>query len=199
MYFIIFLYYNLKDKYYYFKSMGFWGFGDPASSVTSASALGTPSCGSHLGRARTRRSHCQSHNSQGALPLDAAPSSPAPPSKRYLFLPYWTQVGKKWKKHFFSFWTGLYFLPVPCPSRPSTAFVQIILPSKRTGVSLKGSRRNWQETVPGEEKVNQLFKINCNKWHFNRLMKHVQQSIIQLSAKSDTLSDSSSIYNKCIN
>ncbi len=49
-----------------------------------------------------------------------------------------------------------------------------------TGVSLKGSRRNWQETAPGEEKVNQLFKTNYNKWYFNRLLKHVQQSIIQL-------------------
>ncbi len=25
------------------------------------------------------------------------------------------------------------------------------------------SRWNWQETAPGEEKVNQLFKTNCNK------------------------------------
>jgi hypothetical protein len=40
-----------------------------ASSVAWASALGTPSCASHLGRGRTRRSRCQSHNSQGSLPL----------------------------------------------------------------------------------------------------------------------------------
>ncbi len=71
-------------------------------------------------------------------------------------------------------------MPVPGPLRPSTVFVQIILTSKWKGVSLKVSRRNWQETGPGEEKVNQLFKTNCNKWHFNRLLKDVQQSIIQL-------------------
>ncbi len=34
---------------------------------------------------------------------------------------------------------------------------------ERTGVSLKGSRWNWEETVPGEEKVNKLFKTNYNK------------------------------------
>jgi hypothetical protein len=60
-----------------------------------------------------------------------------------------------------------FFLPdsqsrVPGPSTASV-FVQIILPSKWTGVSLKGSRRNWQETESGEEKVNQLFNTNCNK------------------------------------
>jgi hypothetical protein len=83
--------------------------------------------------------------------------------------------GKKWK--------------VPGPLRPSTVFVQIILPStgKWTGVSLKVSRRNWQETGPGEEKVHQLFKTNCNRWHFNRLLKDVQQSIIQLYLQKVTL------------
>jgi hypothetical protein len=40
-----------------------------SSSVAWTSALGTPSCASHLGRARTRRSRCQSHNSQGSLAL----------------------------------------------------------------------------------------------------------------------------------
>jgi hypothetical protein len=30
-------------------------------------------------------------------------------------------------------------------------------------VSLKVSRWNWQETGPGEEKVHQLFKTNCNR------------------------------------
>jgi hypothetical protein len=97
------------------------------------------------------------------------------------------QVRKKWKNPFFSFWTGFYFLPVRGPLRPSTVFVQIILPSKRTGVSLKGSQRNWQETAPGEEKVNQLFKTTCNKWHFNRFLKDVQQSIIQLYLQKVTL------------
>ncbi len=77
-------------------------------------------------------------------------------------------------------WT--FFLPnsqsqVPGPSTASV-LVQIILPSKWTGVSLKGSRWNWQETAPGEEKVNQLFNTNCNKWHFNRFRQDVQQSII---------------------
>jgi hypothetical protein len=56
------------------------------------------------------------------------------------------------------------------------------------GVS-KGYWQNWQETAPGEKRVNQLLNTNCNKGHFNRLLKHVQKLIIQsLSAKSDTLS-----------
>jgi hypothetical protein len=78
-------------------------------------------------------------------------------------------------------------MPVPGPSRPSTVFVQIILTSKWTGVSLKVSRWNCQETGPGEKKVNQLFKTNCNKGHFNRLLKDVQQSIIQLYLQKVTL------------
>jgi hypothetical protein len=83
------------------------------------------------------------------------------------------KMGKNWKP---------FFLPnsqsrVPGPSTESV-FVQIILPFKWTGVSLKGSRWNWQETAPGEEKVNQLFNTNCNKWHFNRFLKDVEQSII---------------------
>ena len=87
--------------------------------------------------------------------------------------------------------TPTFFLPnsqsrVPGPSTASV-FVQIILPSKWTGVSLKGSRRNWQETAPGEEKVNQLFNTNCNKWHFNRFLKDVQQSIIHLYLQKVTL------------
>ncbi len=75
----------------------------------------------------------------------------------------------------------------PGPSRPSTVFVQIILPSKWTGVSLKVSRRNWQESGPGEEKVHQLFKTNYNRWHFRWLLKDVQQSIIQLYLPKVTL------------
>jgi hypothetical protein len=68
-------------------------------------------------------------------------------------------MGEKLKKTFF------FYLSQSRVPRPSTAsvFVQIILPFKWTGVSLKGSRRNWQETEPGEEKVNQLFNTNCNK------------------------------------
>jgi hypothetical protein len=46
--------------------------------------------------------------------------------------------------------------PYPRPSTESV-FVQIILPSKWTGVSLKGYRWNWQETVPGEETLSQCF------------------------------------------
>ncbi len=57
-------------------------------------------------------------------------------------------------------------------ARPSTAsvFVKIVLSSKwrSPGVSLKGYRQNFQERVPGEEKVHQLFNTNCNKWHFHR-------------------------------
>ncbi len=72
--------------------------------------------------------------------------------------------------------------------QPVSVFVQIILSSKWTGVSLKVSRRNWQETGPGEEKVNQLFNTNSNKWHFNRfLLKNVQQSIIHLYLQKVTL------------
>ncbi len=67
------------------------------------------------------------------------------------------------------------------------SFVEIVLSSKWTRVSLKGSRQNWQETVPGEEKVNQLLNTNCNKWHINRFMKDVQKSIIQLYLEKVTL------------
>jgi hypothetical protein len=51
----------------------------------------------------------------------------------------------------------LFFTLNPYP-RPSTAsvFVKIILSSKWTGVSLKAYRQNWQETVPGEEKVTAI-------------------------------------------
>ncbi len=55
-------------------------------------------------------------------------------------------------------------------------------------MSLKGYRQNWQETAPGEENVNQLLNTNCNKWHLNRFMKHVQKSIIQLYLQKVTLS-----------
>ncbi len=55
----------------------------------------------------------------------------------------------------------------PCPrSQPDPSLLkQFCLPSglQWTGVSLKDSRRNWKETGPGEEKVNQLFNTNCNK------------------------------------
>ncbi len=51
---------------------------------------------------------------------------------------------------------------LPIPPRPSTTsvFVTIVLTSKWTGVSLKGCRQKWQDTVPGEKKVNQLFNIS---------------------------------------
>jgi hypothetical protein len=55
----------------------------------------------------------------------------------------------------------------------------------RTGVSIKDYK--WQDTTPGEQKVNQLFNTNCNKWYFNRLVKHVHQSIIQLYLQKVTL------------
>ena len=89
---------------------------------------------------------------------------------------------KKWEKFL------LFFYPNPYP-RPWTAlvFVRIVLTSKWTGVSLKGYRQNLQETAPAEENVNQLLNTTCNKWHFNRLLKHVQQSIIQLYLQKVTL------------
>jgi hypothetical protein len=82
-----------------------------------------------------------------------------------------------------------FFTLNPYP-RPSTAsvFVKIILSSSKwTGVSLKTYRQNWEETVPGEEKVNQLLNTNCNKCHFNRFMKHVEKSIFQLYPQKVTL------------
>jgi hypothetical protein len=62
-----------------------------------------------------------------------------------------------------------------------------VLSSKWTGVSLKGYRQNGHETGPGGEKANQLFNTTCNKWHFNRFLEHVQQSIIQLYLQKVTL------------
>jgi hypothetical protein len=60
------------------------------------------------------------------------------------------------------FWKNPVFLPnsqsrVPGPSTASV-FVQIIMSSKWTGVSLKGSRRNCQETAPGEEEGKSIFQ-----------------------------------------
>ena len=158
----------------------------PLSRHCTTADLEKPTCWNHLGRAQASRSHCQSHYSQGLLPLDPTRSSPAPSANRLPVLPHLfttpkKKLGKKMKKSFFL------PLPVPGPLRPSTVFVQIILSSKWTGVSLKVSRRNWQETGPGEEKVHQLFKTNCNRWHFNRLLKDVQQSIIQLYLQKVTL------------
>ena len=85
-------------------------------------------------------------------------------------------------------YTGLHVFVYP-KSLPSTEsfFVKIFLLSKWTGVSLKGYRQNWEETVPGEEKVNQLLNTNCNKCHFNRFMKHVEKSIFQLYPQKVTL------------
>ena len=46
----------------------------------------------------------------------------------------------------------------------TSVFVKIVLSSDQVDrVSLKGYRQNSQETVPGEEKVNQLVNTNCNK------------------------------------
>jgi hypothetical protein len=52
---------------------------------------------------------------------------------------------------------------------------------------------NWSLTACGkrtqpciDEKINQLFNTNCNKWHFNRFLKDVQQIG---SCKLDDLSD----------
>jgi hypothetical protein len=38
-----------------------------------------------------------------------------------------------------------------------------------------------------DQKVNQWFNTNYNKWHFNRLMKHLQKSIMQLYLQKVTL------------
>jgi hypothetical protein len=109
------------------------------------------------------------------LPLDAVPSSRTPSHKLCVSLPplvsntTWTSFQKKWI-FFICFTLNPY-----------------LLSSKWTGVSLKGYRHNWQETEPGEEKVNPLLNTTCNKWQFNRLLKHVQQSIIQLYLQKVTL------------
>jgi hypothetical protein len=57
-----------------------------ASLLPTAWALTRPTCKNHLGRARTRRSHCWSHNFQGSMPFDAVPSSRAP-TTFFLLLP----------------------------------------------------------------------------------------------------------------
>ena len=38
----------------------------------------------------------------------------------------------------------------------------------------------FPKTCIGEQKVYQFLNPNCNKWHFNRLLKYVKKSIIQL-------------------
>ena len=106
-----------------------------------------PTWKNRLCRARTRRSHSQSHNSQGSLPLDAVPSSREPPVNQCLPHPYFET---RWKDK-------------------------------------KLAKQNLQETAPAEENVNQLLKTTRNKWHFNRLLKHVQQSIIQPYLQKVTL------------
>ena len=79
---------------------------------------------------------------------------------------FWRSIGK-WGGSF----TEVYFIKCPHPTWSwgengfKTVFVQIILPSKWTGVSLKVSRRNCQETGPCAEKVHQLFTTHCNRWH----------------------------------
>jgi hypothetical protein len=79
------------------------------------------------------------------------------------------KIGEKIEKPFFGggkLKTPLFFTNPSLGSldpQPHPSFFRIILPSKWTGVSLKSSRRHWEETTPGEEKVNQLFNTNCNK------------------------------------
>ena len=70
------------------------------------------------------------------------------------------------KKELEIFFKTVFFYPQILTPRPWTAsvFLPIVLSSKWTGVYLKVYRQNWQERVPGEEKANQLFKTNCNKW-----------------------------------
>ena len=66
-------------------------------------------------------------------------------------------------------------------------FADIQLSNALGRVSVKGYRQNWQESVPGEQKVNYFLNTNCNQWHFNRFLKHVQHSIIQLHLQKVTL------------
>ena len=58
-----------------------------ASFLATSLVLPIPTCKNHLGRGRTRRSHCSSHNCQGSLPLDVFPSSRAPSANLSLPLP----------------------------------------------------------------------------------------------------------------
>jgi len=89
-----------------------------------------------------------------------------------------------WEKFLWEKFQKQFFFTLNPYPRPSTesVFVEIVLTSKWTGVtvSLKGSRQKWQETGPGDQKVNQFLNTNFYEWHFNRLLKHVQPSIIQL-------------------
>ncbi len=144
------------------------------------------------------------HNSQGSLPLDAVPSSRVPSVKQclpHLYIQNTWRVQKQkngGKKSFF--YPNPYLRPWT-----TSVFVRIVLPSKWTGVSLKGYRQNLQETAPGEENVNHL--TNTTRSDSSILQEVTLQSIVEacttikystLSAKSDTLSASSSICNKCI-
>jgi hypothetical protein len=141
------------------------------------------------------------------MPLDPTRSSAAPSANR-LPVPFLNtrvpkkKLGEKMKKYedrYFCKRVVLSFflpLPVPGPLRPSTVFVQIILPSKCTRVSLKVSRRNWQETgllvrkryincstltVIGDTLIdcwrmynNRLFNSICKRWNFRWFLKHLQ-------------------------
>ena len=63
-----------------------------------ASSLGTPTWWNHLGRVRTRRSHCQSHNSQRFMSVDATRSSRAPPTTLCVPFPPSPSNATSWKK-----------------------------------------------------------------------------------------------------
>jgi hypothetical protein len=78
----------------------------------------------------------------------------------------------------------MFFYPYKKPHR---VFVEIVLYSKWTGVFLKDSRQKWQDTTPGEENDTLSIAETCATVNYSTL-----------SAKSDTLSGSSSICNKCI-
>ena len=47
--------------------------------------------------------------------------------------------------------------------------------------SLQVYCHNWDGSVSGDQKVNQLVNTNCNKRHFNRSMKDVQFTVISES------------------
>ena len=132
--------------------------------TSTASALGTSTCWNHLGRTRTRRSNCQSHNSPGYLTLDTVPSSREPSAKVCVSLPplasnndehYLQMFPKKignffFKKRCFYPWLSFFYCTVIKSSlnhyprqSTSTVFVKIVLSSKWTGCFLKGYRQNW--------------------------------------------------------
>ncbi len=79
--------------------------------LPTAWALPTPTCKNHLGRARTHRSHCWSHNSQGSLPLGAVPASRSITASQPLLIFEKKRIGIFSKLFFFT----LKSLPYPEP------------------------------------------------------------------------------------